>query len=682
MKLLNYKFLYNIILISVLSASIVSCDDFLDKEPMSNISPEKYYSSSSQLEAILMDLYPNILSSHSNWSYGIYGEDNSTDNQIGVTAHNRYTTDRWLVPNSESNNWSFNRIYHVNFYLTQTLEKYGENIDGSESIISGNTENVKHYIGEMYFLRAFEYFKKLQLFGDFPIITEPLPDDMQVLSEASKRSPRNEVARFILDDLDKAILYMSDMDLNTTRINKDVAILFKSRVALFEGTWLKNFKGTAFVPGGQGWPGAEQHSNYSYPGGSIDNEVTWFLNQAADAAKIVGDKYKNSLTPNTGSLQQSEEDAANPYFNMFADEDLSNYPEVMLWRQYARGLVTHNVNAAAGRGNYRIGLTRGYVQNFLMADGTPVYTNGSYKDGNNYYMGDQTIADVRTNRDTRLSLFLKEPGQKNILFELDNPEGTEAVMNEPYPAITLGDTERGYATGYALRKGGSFNRKHYANGGGYTASIAFRSVEALLNYIEASYLLKSSVDATATEYWSLIRERAGVDVDFNKTISLTDMTKEAENDWGAFTAGAVISDPILYNIRRERRSELLAEGFRYMDLRRWRSMDQLVNQPFHMEGFHLWNTPMQDWYNQDDLVYNEGTNSTVSAPEKSEYLRPFERYSGQAGYNGCTWRMAHYLEPIMIKQFLLTSPNGNDPTQSTIYQNPFWPLEAGVPANN
>ena len=66
MKLLNYKFLYNIILISVLSASIVSCDDFLDKEPMSNISPEKYYSSSSQLEAILMDLYPNILSSHSN----------------------------------------------------------------------------------------------------------------------------------------------------------------------------------------------------------------------------------------------------------------------------------------------------------------------------------------------------------------------------------------------------------------------------------------------------------------------------------------------------------------------------------------------------------------------------------------------------------------------------------------
>lgn len=41
----------------------------------------------------------------------------------------------------------------------------------------------------------------------------------------------------------------------TTRINADAAILLKSRVALFEGTWLKYFKNTAFVPNGDGWPG-------------------------------------------------------------------------------------------------------------------------------------------------------------------------------------------------------------------------------------------------------------------------------------------------------------------------------------------------------------------------------------------------------------------------------------------
>lgn len=38
------------------------------------------------------------------------------------------------------------------------------------------------------------------------------------------------------------------------RLSKDCAILLKSRVALYEGSWLKNFKGTAFVPNGPGWP--------------------------------------------------------------------------------------------------------------------------------------------------------------------------------------------------------------------------------------------------------------------------------------------------------------------------------------------------------------------------------------------------------------------------------------------
>ena len=36
--------------------------------------------------------------------------------------------------------------------------------------ISGSDANIRHYIGEMYFLRAYEYFKRYQMFGDFPIV--------------------------------------------------------------------------------------------------------------------------------------------------------------------------------------------------------------------------------------------------------------------------------------------------------------------------------------------------------------------------------------------------------------------------------------------------------------------------------------------------------------------------------
>jgi hypothetical protein len=216
---------------------------------------------------------------------------------------------------------------------------------------------------------------------------------------------------------------------------------------------------------------------------------------------------------------------------------------------------------------------------------------------------------------------------------------------------------------------------------GYTAAVCFRATEALLNYMEASYEKEGALNSTAREYWTIIRNRAHVNLDFDNTIALTDMSKEAENDWGAYSAGQLI-DPTLYNIRRERRSEFLAESLRYMDLCRWRAMDQLITTPYHIEGFHLWNTPMEDWYPDPkdpskSLLNGDGTNgANVSSKERSEYLRPFERYSAQAGYDGVTWKMAHYLSPLPVEQFQLTSTDGKDLSTSTIYQNPYWPVVA------
>lgn len=681
MKLKNNIITKSFIALTI-TASLMSCNDFLDREPMSNVSPEQYFSNASQLANYTNELYPYILPSHTptdlnrQYSYGIFGDDNNTDNQTGVSAADRYTSDRWKVEQKDDKNWKFELIYHCNYFLSSVLTKFGEDMSGSGNTISGGLAEVKHYLGEGYFLRACEYFNRYQKFGDFPIITEPLVDEMEVLREAAKRKPRNEVARFILSDLDKAAELMKDKTMATTRINRDAVLLLKSRVALYEGTWLKYFKGTAFVPGGSDWPGAVQYANYQYPSGSIDNEITFFLQEAMDASKEVADAYKGNLTTNTGIFQQ-DGDETNPYYDMFAQEDLSGVKEVLLWRQYARSISTHNVNPAASRGNYRIGLTRGYVNNFLMADGTPVYVHGTYANGDGYYKGDKTIADIRANRDSRLSIFLKEPGQKNALFELDNNEGSDLMAVEPYPDITNGDGERGYATGYALHKGGSLNRKHYSNGGGYTASISYRATEALLNYMEASYEKNGSLDGTAREYWTIIRQRAKVSTNIDNTIAKTDMSKEAENDWAAYSAGNLI-DATLYNIRRERRSEFLAEGLRYMDLCRWRSMDQLITKPYHIEGFHLWNTPMESWYT--DLRADGSSDANVSSKDKSEYLRPYQRNSSQAGYDGMIWKMAHYLYPIMAKQFQLTAIDGADVSTATIYQNPYWPKEADRPA--
>lgn len=674
-----YKIVTVSLALALAGGLTTSCDDFLDREPKSSVAPEKYFTEATQLKAYCDGLYTNILpSATSNGDYGIFGWDAGTDNQSGMDANHRFTKDMWKVPYSEDGSWNFELIYRINFFFSSVLPKFGEDINGSQNTINGDLGNIKHYIGEMYFLRASEYFRRYQTFGDFPIITEPLPDNREALIEASKRMPRNEVARFILSDLDKAVTYLSSKSMHTTRINKDAALLLKSRIALFEGTWLKYFKGTAFVPNGDGWPGKEKeyNANYQFKGGSIDDEINFFLDEAMKSSKEVAEAYKTRLTPSTGTLQQSVDDPVNPYYNMYAQEDLSGVDEVLLWREYGRDLVENNLNVNANQGNAGIGVNRGYVNNFLMADGTPVYTHGTYADGDGYYKGDRTIHDVRQNRDSRLVIFLKEPGQKSILYE--NIEGTEAWFTEPYPNITTVDQQRGYITGYALRKGGSFDQKYYNNGKNYTAVICYRATEALLNYMEASYERTGILDASALEYWQLIRQRAHMNTNVDITIAATDITQEAENDWGAYSAGQLLGDKTLYNIRRERRSEMLAEGVRYMDLCRWRAMDQMMTTPYFVEGIHLWGTPMEQWY--DNLIADGSDQATVSPSSVSEYIRPYQRNQKQTAYNGYTWNMAHYLSPIMVKQFLLTAPDGVTIASSPLYQNPHWPLTADQPA--
>lgn len=626
----------HILLTVLLIGSFTACNDFLDREPLSNLSPEGYFKNASQLQAYADKLYPSILpaSSGTSNSYGVYSYDNGTDNQIGQTPPSHFSEGEWRVPQN-SGDWSFSNLYHLNFFFANVQPKYGEDLNGSQNTIEGNLADIKHYIGEMHFLRALEYFNRYRKFGDYPIITEPLKDDMEILTEASKRSPRNEVARFILSELDKAAELMKDKDMVKTRVNRDVALLMKSRVALFEGTWLKYFKGTAFVPNGDGWPGKtkDYNANYQFPTGSIDGEIEWFLEQAMSASKEVADKYKNSLASNTGKIPQTNDElkTPNPYFEMFSKDNLSDVKEVLLWKQYVQGVNGHDLGLATNQGNFGIGVTRSYVQNFLMADGTPVYTHGSYADGDGYYMGDKEIKNVRENRDSRLSLFLKEPGQLYCI-ETTISIPTNAWKDEPVPQIISSSGQYLYVTGYALRKGGKWDSKYLVQNKDYSSFPIYRAAEALLNYMEASYEKTGSLDGNAREYWQILRCRALVDDNIDKTISATDMMKEAENDFGAYSAGKVLTDATLYNIRRERRSEFISEGLRYMDLCRWRAMDQLITKSYIPEGIHLWNTPMENWYVDKDgnstLISDGSSKANVSSKDDSEYLRPLRKGAG------------------------------------------------------
>ena len=592
MKKMKYINIAKVLLLSCSLAILPACDDFLDEEPQSEVSPEKYLLNESQLEAYVNKYYAD----YDNWKSdsddkggmipsfwgsengSTYKDDNATDNQQGTNG--RYLKDTWTVAQS-GGKWNFTNINALNYYL-QTVVPRLENGE-----LTGTESNLKHLVGEGYFLRALEYFFRLQRLGDFPIVKTVLPDEQEALTEASKRSPRNEVARFILSDLDQAISLMNN-NVKKTRLSKNAALLLKSRVALFEATWEKYHAGTALVPNGTGWPGAgkDYNAGYQFPSGSIEKEIEFFLTEAMSAASQVADAVQ--LTENNQIIRDQASKGKNPYYDMFASHDPSGYSEVIMYRGYDLSLNnSHHFNHYLYSGG-NTGYTHQCEQVFLMENGLPVYAAGSG------YAGDDYITDTKIDRDWRWRLFMKAPKEAEAV---DNIATVEYFPEAP--RLYVSDAKNATSTGYIQGKGYSLDYNDQLLGKDQTAFVVYRASEAYLNYIEASYLKNGNIDATADKYWKALRARAGVDTDYQKTINATDMSKEALNGWDAYSHGALV-DATLYNIRRERRCEFIGEGFRYMDLIRWRALDQLNG--YQLEGAKIFG-PMKSIFG-DNLKYD------------------------------------------------------------------------------
>ena len=668
MKKMKYINIAKVLLLSCSLAILPACDDFLDEEPQSEVSPEKYLLNESQLEAYVNKYYAD----YDNWKSdsddkggmipsfwgsengSTYNDDNATENQQGTNG--RYLKDTWTVAQS-GGKWNFTNINALNYYL-QTVVPRLENGE-----LTGTESNLKHLVGEGYFLRALEYFFRLQRLGDFPIVKTVLPDEQEALTEASKRSPRNEVARFILSDLDQAISLMNN-NVKKTRLSKNAALLLKSRVALFEATWEKYHAGTALVPNGTGWPGAgkDYNAGYQFPSGSIEKEIEFFLTEAMSAASQVADAVQ--LTENNQIIRDQASKGKNPYYDMFASHDPSGYSEVIMYRGYDLSLNnSHHFNHYLYSGG-NTGYTHQFEQVFLMENGLPVYAAGSG------YAGDDYITDTKIDRDWRWRLFMKAPKEAKAV---DNIATVEYFPEAP--RLYVSDAKNATSTGYIQGKGYSLDYNDQLLGKDQTAFVVYRASEAYLNYIEASYLKNGNIDATADKYWKALRARAGVDTDYQKTINATDMSKEALNGWDAYSHGALV-DATLYNIRRERRCEFIGEGFRYMDLIRWRALDQLNG--YQLEGAKIFG-PMKSIFG-DNLKYDQADekNNNVSSPSLSDYLRPNQVTSTNQYYNGLYFYEAHYLDPIAVQHFMITSPDGSTVSQSPIYQNPGWPITAGA----
>lgn len=664
-----------------LGMTVTSCNDFLDRPPLDQVPPSSYYLTADQLGTFPINYYTSIFPNNSGWWAGVATFDDGTDNQAARGGNtSMFLQDQWKVPTSGG--IGMNNIRNVNKFINENEPKI------AEGKVSGDANLITQYMGEAYFIRAMLYYDKLQAYGDFPIqLTELKVEDDLVTP--NKRQPRNLVARQILSDMDKAIEKLQVDFAKKVRINKYAALAMKSRIALYEATFEKYHRGTGRVPGDANWPGKNKEWNKSFTINQ-DDEVNFFLDQAIDAAKKVCDavplKTKNShvMNPSIVGLYNGW----NAYYDMFASPDLSKYPEVLLWRQFNSDINVAHLTSNKLRGGAATGWTRGLVESFLMKNGLPIYAASSG------YNGDTTIDMVKKDRDERLQLFLF--GESDILgidqksIDLVNekrPAGTAPIDKIKFNVAGLFATDQACrdVTGYRQRK---FYNYDPAMQLGQTFSdvdgqIIIRVEEAMLNYIEASYLRKGSLDATATGYWTALRERAGITAPISTTIAATDMTKEADvnrpsYDWAAFSAGKPV-DATLYSIRRERRSEFAGEGLRNDDLIRWASLDQVKN--YQVEGINFWDQTYQNPSFVNDkgvslIIADGGDKATMSSKDISKYIHPYQiQKNNNILYNGYTFYQAHYLYPFSYQEMQLCSPDGTA-ENSNLYQNINWPVEA------
>jgi hypothetical protein len=342
-----------------------------------------------------------------------------------------------------------------------------------------------------------------------------LSSDLQTDSEEllAPRDSRKLVMDSVLQNLDFAIANLPEADSNN-RLTKYAALAFKARACLFEGTFRK----------------------YHNLG---DHER--MLREAVNAAELIMKSKKCSLY-STGDLR-------NDFYNLFIQDELTGNPEGVMIQRFIVDKKMHNRVRQLGTGS-ATGFTKDFAETYLCKDGKPISISPLYK-------GDALYADEFINRDPRM---------QQTIYTKDRPYLITSTGEYQYLNVPQFDNGQCY-TGYRIIKFVSANPKDTEYQRCTLDDFIFRYAEVLLNYGEAKAELGECTQQVLDESINLLRDRVGMP---HLDISIGFVDSKWPN-W------EVMVSPLINEIRRERRVELAAEGFRFDDLRRWKAGKLLTN---------------------------------------------------------------------------------------------------------
>src|SRR3546814_6645013 len=93
-KFIQYTIFY--IIVGTTTLGLSGCNDFLDRAPLSDVTPEDYLRTEADLAAYAIARYN--FPTHGGWGVGNHGIDNHTDNKANSSYANRWVPGEWRVP--------------------------------------------------------------------------------------------------------------------------------------------------------------------------------------------------------------------------------------------------------------------------------------------------------------------------------------------------------------------------------------------------------------------------------------------------------------------------------------------------------------------------------------------------------------------------------------------------------
>ncbi|MCY1719037.1 RagB/SusD family nutrient uptake outer membrane protein [Prolixibacteraceae bacterium Z1-6] len=521
----------------------ISCEDYLDKAPEASITEKDAYGDFISFQGFVEELYNCVMDPDKGgaWNKYLFADETLNNYPYQFDLGNYWGNEGYFYGQSvrtTSNNPRDHRVWEYAWYAIRKANLALEKLEGTEeapSLFEGTQEEKDLLKGQALFFRGFFYFELSRYWGGMPYITRTLSPTESLITEEFNRLSYQETAKKMAEDFmaaadllpnhwDETSVGQATEGGNFQRINKFFAL---------------GYLGKALLYGASPMPNEEANGSNTFNGE--------LAKQAADA---FGELLK--LADDTGiyGLQPWDD-----YMQIFYDRNRKHpggIEAIMIPTIYNRSRVRWSAIGATVPSSFALNSgsnadvpTHNITKNYGMANGLPIDDPESGYDPN----------DPWTNRDPRFYKIIVKDGDRIHRDKSD----------DKYAELFIGGRHRSQinppsVTGYYSRKFNGMDKDFNTSFAGRIQPYVpyLRMADVYLMYAEAVLFSSNGGTPQSTSGNYTMTAEGALNAVRNRA--------QLPNIDSKYTGS---QDVFFEEIVRERAVELIFEGARFCDLRRW-----------------------------------------------------------------------------------------------------------------